>query len=398
MHTMRAMTLIALAASACEPDAAPPSPATTERDSADIAIVENARPPEGIRLPWRIGPEPSLSIGVAEGDDPYMLFRAWGALRLQDGRIVLANAGTQELRVFDSEGTHLATWGGRGEGPGEFTGLTGLAHWPGDSIAAWYAPRSGIAVFDAQGNHGRTFSLINDDASPMQHFWPEGTTADGSVLAVHRPEVADTFAVQLRDGEGRVRSSLGAHPGYEWHIANEGTDRRRLYLKGFSGEPAWTPWGDLVAIANTSRYEIRAFAADGALARIVRRDHPARPPTAEEIEAHIEWEVARNSPATEAEANRLRRAFQAVPAADNLPAFASMTADATGHLWVEEYEAPGEEAVAPLWSVFDPAGSLLGMIETPPGLRIREIGEDYILAWTSNELGVEFVQLWPLER
>ncbi|MYG80556.1 MAG: hypothetical protein F4187_01730, partial [Gemmatimonadetes bacterium] len=34
------------------------------RDSAGIRIVENVRPPDDSRLPWRIGREPSVSIGV----------------------------------------------------------------------------------------------------------------------------------------------------------------------------------------------------------------------------------------------------------------------------------------------------------------------------------------------
>ena len=66
------------------------------RDSAGIRISENAEPPEGSRLPWRIGPEPTVSIGVLEGEEPYMLLHVSHAARLSDGRIVMANAGTSE--------------------------------------------------------------------------------------------------------------------------------------------------------------------------------------------------------------------------------------------------------------------------------------------------------------
>ena len=51
-----------------------------------------------------------------------------------------------------------------------------------------------------------------------------------------------------------------------------------------------------------------------------------------------------------------------------------------------------------LWTVFDPEGRVLGFVETPEGLWIWEIGEDYILGRADDELGVESVQLWPLER
>ena len=50
--------------------------------------------------------------------------------------------------MFDSAGTHLVTWGGEGEGPGEFWWLNHVAAWPGDSIVAWYPSRGRISVFD----------------------------------------------------------------------------------------------------------------------------------------------------------------------------------------------------------------------------------------------------------
>ena len=84
---------------------------------------------------WRIGPEPTLSIGEVDGEDPYLLYLARDATRLNDGRIVVANRGTQELRVFDARGTCLETLGGEGEGPGEFTQLWSVERWPGDAIA-----------------------------------------------------------------------------------------------------------------------------------------------------------------------------------------------------------------------------------------------------------------------
>ncbi len=364
---------------ACQQDQESPAGLQSEiRDSAGVQIVENPRPADDLRLPWRIGPEPSVSIGALEGAEPYMLYLAWDATRLRDGRIVIANVGTDELRVFDASGTHLATWGGQGEGPGEFTGLWQVEPWPGDSIVAWHAPRFGISVFDAQGNFARTIRLVHDEGiSPMQRFRPQSTKRDGTILAAHSPEGGDTVAVQLRDGKGEVQSSFGTHPGRE---------------------PVWASWGDLTVVGNTGRYEVRAFGADGSLARIVRRDHIPRPPTQGDVAAYIEQRVASNIRATESEQAQSRRQYQTVPVAEYFPAFESIMRDALDHLWVEEYEVPGEERPGSLWAVFDPEGQVLGFVETPEGLWIFEIGEDYILGRTLDELNVEYVQLWPLER
>ena len=73
--------------------------------------------------------------------------------------------------------------------------------------------------------------------------------------------------------------------------------------------------------------------------------------------------------------------------------------DRLHHLWVEEYEAPGEEWPGVLWTVFDPDGRVLGFVETPEELEIYEIGADYIVGKAEDEeFGVESVQVWRLER
>jgi len=59
---------------------------------------------------------------------------------------------------------------------------------------------------------------------------------------------------------------------------------------------------------------------------------------------------------------------------------------------------PREEDPAPLWTVFDPEGRVLGFVETPKGLDILQIGEDFILGRFEDEFEVENVQVWCLER
>ena len=400
------LALLPLAALACEQGRqSSPFLPTQTRDSAGIRIVENPRPPDGSRLTWRVGPEPAVSIGAVEGEEPYLLDRAGDATRLSDGRIVVANGGTGELRVFDATGVHLATWGGRGEGPGEFRELGRVGPWPGDSIIAWYAPRLGLSIFDSGGNYGRTIVLEQDQAIPVQRgFWPDQGTRDGTILAVHRPEAADTVVIQLRDGEGKVRSSLGTHPGSEPYIHAEGTDRSMLFWKIFGREPVWTPWGDLVVIGHTGRYELRAFAADGSLVRIVRREHVPRSPTPDQVEAYIDGQLTWTADMSGSRRAQWRRGYEAVPVAEHFPAFESIMADAAGHLWVAEYEfstarqGSYEERPPRLWTVFDPEGRVLGFVETPEGLWIHEIGEDHILGTALDELNVEYIQMWALER
>ena len=357
-------------------------PFSETRDSAGIRIVENARPEDGSRLDWMIGPEPSVSIGAAEGEDPYMFRYAWDATRLSDGRTVVADRSSSELRVFDEEGNHLATWGGRGEGPGEFpeARLGDVAPWPGDSIVAWYSSAQTISVFDSEGNFGRLFMRPGAGEAPWQVPRPRLVRKDGTVLAIlSERENAGTTEVHILNGDGGPHTSLGTHPS-----------RRALY---FSRELRLGLWGDLVVVSPNDKYELKAFAADGSLVRVVRREHVPRVPSPEDIMVSPTLREDLRK-ALEADLRNVRQSqIEKV-----FPAFAEIMSDAAGYLWVREFEPPKEASPAPLWTVFSPAGRVLGFVETPEGLEIYEIGEDYVLGHTRGELDVEMIQVWPLVR
>lgn len=384
---------------ACRPEIDPDRRLAEARDSAGIRIVENRRPAETSRLGWRIGPEPELSIGALEGEEPYLLHRATARM-LPDGRIAVMNAGSNEVRVFDRSGGHLATWGGEGEGPGEFSFLSGVAPWPGDSLVAWYSHGMSISVFDAAGNFGRSFSLQSAETESWQRPRPLAARADGTILSLNDPEGEDTAVVEIWDGDGALSVSLGAHPNRIVFVETDERGNRELSMPAYGPHLDVAPWGELVAIGHTSRYEIKAFRGDGSLARIVRRDDAPRVPVQADLEPFVEGQMSMfaQSPYPPELLPEVRRSLEATPLAETFPAFSSFVADAAGHLWVREYEYPREERPAVLWSVFDPEGRMLGFVETPRDLGIREIGEDYILGWTWDDYDVEYIQLWPLDR
>ena len=398
-----ALLLLALAPVACLPDdPAVADSGITIRDSADIRIVENPLPPEGSRLDWQIGPEPTVSIGDVVGEDPYLLQGALDATRLGDGRIVVANVLTQELRVFDARGTYIETWGGAGEGPGEFTGLWEVGRWPGDSVFAGTTARRSISVFASDGSFGRTFNIVRHGGPLWTFVSPVSVTRDGSVLTVLALPTADTLVAVLRDGEGTTIVSFGSHPSWDLHVMTVG-GRTSPFRTIFGRSPVLGVWGGLVVIGSTDRYELKAFGADGSLERIVRRAHVPRAPTPADVAAFIDEALAdETSGMPDAEAENVKRhrrpVYESVPAAEYFPVFESIVTDALGHLWVEEYERPGEARPGSMWTVFDPEGHVLGLVETPDAMKVKEIGADYILTSIRDELDVEYVQLWPLVR
>ena len=401
MHTRIFAAVVALAALACQQDQQSPTGFTRlVQDSAGIQIVENAEPPEGSRLPWRIGPEPTMSIGVLEGEEPYMLHHVSHAARLSDGRIAVANAGPSEVRMFDASGNHLLTWGGPGEGPGEFMGLYHAGPWPGDSIVTWFTSGRRISIFDSDGNHGRTVGFRLGRNAMWISPTPIAVRADGTILSVnHSSWSADTVAVDIWDGEGRLFGSLGRHLNRKVTYTTDERGRRQSRLSRFGWKFITGVWGDLIVAGPNRRYELRAFRADGTLVLIVRREHVPRVPTEADVEPSIQAGFANLPGLPEEIKEELLRDLRSQPLAETFPAFSTILPAAAGNLWVREYDFPREVRPAPLWTVFDPEGRVLGFVETPKDLlHIHEIGENYILGVALDELGVESIQLWPLER
>lgn len=367
------------------------------RDSAGVTIVENERPPLDSRLGWRVGEAPAVTIGSPAGDPVYELFRVGGATRLSDGRIVVANAGSGELRVFDSDGVHLESWGGQGDGPGEFGPMAPgrVMTWPGDSLMA-RDPFSGRAsIFGIDGEFGRILRPEGVYANVV------GPLPDGRIFAatlttypggsqgtseLARPDVE----YGILEADGTVHRNLGAYPGSELYVVNTANGPRPR-RHPFTRNAYPFVWGDLVVITANDRYEIRAYRTDGSPARTVRRDHEARAPTRADLRNHV---ARQNS--GQPEAGFTLDAVVDMPLVESFPAFGRALVDRLGYLWIEEYRLPGEDHR--LWTVFDPEGRVLGLVDMPEINRILEIGEDYILGRREDELDIEYVDLWTLDR
>ena len=395
--TLVAVVAIQLTACGVASDAEQPL-LSQARDSAGITIVENVRPAPGSRLGWRIGEAPTASIGTREGAAGEMLFGVRDATRLADGRIVVANAGTSELMIFATDGTYLETRGRQGEGPGEFNRYTPetVSRWPGDSIAADNMFRRRVEIFDSQGNHGRSVTLA-DGYHSFLGVLPDGTilakpstVLSGGVFGAGEPLIRRDEDFGLLRPNGALGISLGAHPGEEWFSSPAAP---MAMPHPFGRATASTIWGDLAVLAPTDRYELRAYASDGTLVRIVRRDHELRSPTQAELDAVLAEPYA---DLPEARRSRLLAEMEDMPLVEFFPAFEALESDPLGYLWVQEYRIPDRDEN--VWTVFDAEGRVQGFVETPPGLDVFEIGEDYVLGRTMDELGVERVQLWPLDR
>lgn len=378
------------------------SPQPVVRDSAGVQIVENT----GYGWPdgrgWRLSDEPSLDIGVTEGDSNYQLFQVVGAQRLRDGRLVVANSGTNELRFYDRSGVYLSSSGRRGGGPGEFQGLNWLSVAADDSLLAYDWPNRRISVFDADGRFVHGFVLRELSHAPPGHVHPAVLDAGMLLVGAQRFFSAgplttgvyhDTIFQLVFDSEGALVDTVGRHAGAEFFVASQGEHIELMPLP-FGRSAHTAAWGDGFYFGTGASYEVAYYSDTGELLRLVRKTHTETPLTPAQIQRYIEAQL--DGITDEGERRLMESLLADVPFPEVIPAYQNLRVDAEGHLWVQDYLRPGEERAR--WTVFDPEGVLLGVVETPPRFRIYQIGSDFVLGRWTDELDIEHVQLYGLSK
>ena len=393
--------LIAFAAS-CATDAAP-RPEANVRDSAGVEIVENSG-----SLPlngggWSIGLEPDLAIGSVEGDTTYQFFGVAGAHRTADGRIAVVNAGSREVRIYDAQGTFVRSLGRPGEGPEEF-GMPVLGGAVDDTLVVVDRAHHRISMVHPDVGFVR-LARVDDDVGGYLN--PSGTFGNGQVVfggAFDMRRIGE-----LKDGmnrahtfyrscnpDGSMAADFGNKSGAEFFI-------RSLEGRGPESRPALFPFGKMPLATVSSnyfyfgsgdRYEIEGYDPLGKLVRLVRLERQATPVTEEDRSRYIEDTVSEVE--DENETRRIRQNLSTLPVPDVFPPYAGLATDALGHLWVQDYPRPGDEI--PVWTIFDSRGVLSGRVTIPDNVSILEIGEDYLLGLYRDELGVEYVHVYSVER
>lgn len=395
--------LLLFAAFGCADRAPSASTQTTASDSAGIRIVMAAQPPSGPPVPLLVDAAPELSIGAEAGEAEYELFRVSDAVRLSDGRIVVANSGTSELRAFDASGRFLARVGRAGAGPGEFGSYPIRLHHVGGELLASDAEAARLHAFDSSLAliETRRFTLTPEVPRPQLR----GLLADGAWLATAFDSggalrglpgsvITTRFAITLFDSRGELLRRFGQFSGRPRYVNTVGETTHYPHLP-LTVDAVVRPFGNRVLVVRGDRPEVELWNTDGTLSALLRWPRE-RPRAAEWYPRYRELAIAGLATANE----RNRRLYGAFYAKDlPLPEYAAMYAnaqvDAAQRIWLLRYWLPGDEG-APQWDVLDESGRWLGVVSTPVGLEVFHIGGDHLIGRMRDSLGVERVVLHRL--
>ncbi len=418
MRTTCTVLGIALGATACGSGAGVGK--AVSRDSAGITIVENADGQWAAGKGWMVVDSPLVDIGGSGADPGSDIDRVAGPVRLADGRIAIANGGTNELRIYDATGKHLVSSGRAGSGPGEYQMPAGIWVGPGDSLLVFDAMVQRLSVVAPDGTFGRTFRLGGGAGLAMptngrfDFAIPSECFADGSVVGV-----SQTFALnQQRQGryrdsvtmmrygpDGVVRDTLGRFPGAEMEtmtitIGSQSMAAPQPVPLGRQSVNAVSAGRFYLAQNNSWEIEVRTL--DGKLASLFRITAKPTPITAadvavhrkEQLEAMEAQPMMRNIP--EAIKNQITARVREANYPATLPFLSALHIDQDGNLWANEVVRPGVEESR--FAVLDPTGQLLGRVLLPARFRLTAIGADRVYGVWKDPEDVEHVRVYPLRK
>jgi len=368
------------------------STGTTVRDSGGVRIVDNARPAWSARTAWTLSAAPVLTIGTTAGGEAHF-GRIAGATRLRDGRIVVAERASLQLRTFDSTGRHLRTVGGKGQGPGEFSDIGVMMRLPGDSLAVESMRYSSIFApngeFVRQVRYGPFapgllqvpfVAVIGrfDDGSAVVGDFPQGRSVPRGAA-----RWVDSSTFLLVDPSGAVVRDVRRVPAASF-AASVGAPQ----LLTLGPELVHASAANHVYLGFGDQYAIREYDASWTLRRIIRRAWTPTPLSLRDLDSYVDAWMTMWSKETGAKRDRERLAQINAQYPDALPAFSDLLASPSGELWLRDPALAGAAACMCLsgvtdtpstWNVFDLDGQWLGEVQMPARFTPAEIGPDYVL-------------------
>jgi hypothetical protein len=366
-----------------------------------LALVAQA---QGAVPTLTLSPAPTLTI-ADDGTPATQFVRVMGVMGLSNGGVAIANRGTNDVRIFDARGKHVATFGRTGDGPGEFRRLELIGRsddtaWFYDSgaqrtTAAVLGPKPellGTTRITATGNRG-SFSVTGRLPDGRWVATTNVSPTFDNPQGVHR--LPGSTGIIAKAGDGAV-SWLGDFKSAAIFVHSPTRDIK----DAATGPIAFPPWlrtatgdgqiwigdsaGDSLVVVRTrdmSRFTVRLPIASRT---------PSRELVNSERAAELEQSQSPSGKAfTEAK-------YSAKYLPERLPFFESLIPGPSGELWVQEYS--GRRASPAQYIILDVNGRPKGRVRVPGGSRVRDVGADYVILAHEDVDGVESIRVHRLSR
>ena len=393
-------------------------PARGAEEGTETRVVENAAPAGAAEnRGWQIATMPEVAIGARSGtdadarDEP--MFHGVQTRFLPDGRILAANGSSAEVMVFDTAGTLVSRFGGRGQGPGELRGI----------VAVHVCGEGSIAVVDSR----RTLHFFDQDGTFTHRARPRLGGRSALLRGISRDCRRALLQQRIRmPGSNRLGLTEDV---FAWaDLFSEAVDTvttaelLEAWTRSFQGgmRPWVIPWGasgntnatrhDQLVLGNGRYSELRGYDVTGGLQWIVRWPGEPRPVTAGDRGRYstARQEFFSRVPSDHPEARFLFPALDDYPEVPtHKPLFDRLLLDDQGGIWVRlhpqdsfglfDLRLPEPMFFTETWTVFDSTGIWLGDVTLPDRFELHDIERDQLLGVARDSLDTETVQVLQIE-
>jgi hypothetical protein len=351
-------------------------------------------------------------IGGANADTGPMQFqRPSGVARMSSGEIVVANAGSQQLRVFSPQGAYLRTHGRHGGGPGEFGFSIGWTGRVGDTLFLHdYAQRRVHAYTGSKGFTSTTLVqpdnlamgipigrlstgefVIQAATTPWQQARPDGVFPDSAnvgLFSSRTPTAVRWFGKFLNAEYLAVNVLAKAAAKNPQSVPSSVAPYR------FGSSVVWGVIGDRMVNANSATGAIQILDRSGLVVAQFVAPLTPRPIDAAAMERARQQE--RDNVINELGRQSVDLTYEQRFRPRHAPLFSKMMISIDRNIWLEQFRIdPGDRAQ---YIVLDLDGRRLADVVMPAGFSPREVGADYVIGFATDDDGVQSVAMYRLTK
>lgn len=328
---------------------------------------------------WRIVED--LRIGSSDGEGPTSFSNIADIAVDALGRMYVLERDAQQVRVFDSAGTHVRTVGRKGHGPGEFDQAIGMRWDPRGRL--WVVDQGNVryTVVDTAGH------VVTTRRRPVSGFftwrWDGGLDTAGRVHEWYRPLGETQRSTLLRYDTTFTAADTFPLPTYEGEVFKIEEKSRRVWSSvPYTPTLSWTfdPRGH-VWFGITAPYRVYQRRLAGDTLRIIERAYaplPVTPTDRDSAIGRLEWFTKQGG---QVDASRIPKVK---------PAFDRFFLDDDGNLWVDPVTVRQDDNR--VFDVFDSRGRYLGGARSDFSIVGTPVFRgDWLYAVTQDENDVPFV-------
>jgi hypothetical protein len=331
--------------------------------SGEVVVHNPAEPIWGPDEGWQVVEE--TRIGQVSGEGPDLFGAVFSFAVDGAGRFWALDGQTQDIRVFDGNGTYVRTVGRQGGGPGEFAQAVKVETGPHGDIWVMDPGNNRLSVFDtagvylegrpalggfvifpwpgrfdARGDYFAPVPLMDEDFRVGMVRYDSTMTVVDTISPPEDPVDRERFE-HRGSGGGVMMASIPYQGSFQWRISNAGTI-----------------WAIL-----TGEYRLFELSLDGDTLRSFTRAFDPLPVTSADLDRareNLEWFVSQGGSID----------LSKVP--DTKPPVSGFFQDDEGNVWVEVTTA-SEEDDGHVFDIFDPLGRYLGPVHLPFPLATRPL-------------------------